>query len=115
MVNWLNSEEMIPRCSCGSTKLLGGEADLGHIGTTSIKQWEFGFHHPEPNIHVEWVFCSSEQWRLSTEELLIGGRCWGTLLGDAADDHHHHSAEVVADGELAVAESHSAEPSTLAW
>jgi hypothetical protein len=37
VVNRLHSEEVIPPCPRGSTKLLGGEADLGHIGTTSIK------------------------------------------------------------------------------
>jgi hypothetical protein len=37
------------------------------------------------------------------------------LLGDADGDHHHHSIKVVADAELAVAESHSVEPSALAW
>jgi hypothetical protein len=31
VVNWLYSEEMIPPCSCGSAKLLGGEPDLSHI------------------------------------------------------------------------------------
>jgi hypothetical protein len=71
---------MIPPCPRWSTKLLCGEADLGHIGTTSIKQWEFGFHHSKPHIYVVWVFCPGEQWWLSTKELLIGGRCWGTLM-----------------------------------
>jgi hypothetical protein len=33
------------------------------------------------------------------------------LLRGDADDHHHHSAEVVADTELAVSRSRSAEPS----
>jgi hypothetical protein len=80
VVNRLHSEEMVPPCPRGPTKLLGGETDLGRIRTLSIKQWEFGFHHPEPNIRVEWVFCPSEQQRLSTEKLLIGGRCWGTLM-----------------------------------
>jgi hypothetical protein len=80
VVNWLHSEEMVPPCPRGPTKLLGGETDLGRIGTLSIKQWEFGLHHPEPNILVEWVFCPSEQRWLSTEKLLIGGRYWGTLM-----------------------------------
>jgi hypothetical protein len=80
VVHRLHSKEMIPPCPRGSTKLLGGEADLGRIRTTSIKQWELGFHHPKPKICVDWVFCSSEQRRLSTEKLLIGGRRWGTLL-----------------------------------
>jgi hypothetical protein len=45
--------------------------------------------------------------------------CRGTpdrwpLLGDA-DGHHHRRAEVVAVTEPTVAESHSAEPSVLAW
>jgi hypothetical protein len=31
VVNWLHSEEMIPPCSRGSAKLLGGEPDLSHI------------------------------------------------------------------------------------
>jgi hypothetical protein len=38
-----------------------------------------------------------------------------SLLGDADGDHHHHSAEVAADAEPTVTESHSAEPSVLAW
>jgi hypothetical protein len=80
VVNRLHSEKMIPPCPRGSAKLLGGEADLGHIGTISVKQWEFGFHHPEPHIRIKWVLCPSEQWRLSAEELLIGGRCWGMLM-----------------------------------
>jgi hypothetical protein len=80
VVNWLHSEEMVPPCSSGPTKLLGGKKDFGRIRTISIKQWEFGFHHPEPNIRVEWIFCPSEQQRLSNEELLIGGRCQGTLV-----------------------------------
>jgi hypothetical protein len=80
VVNRLHSEEMVPPYPRGPTKLLGGETDLGRIGTLSIKQWEFLFHHPEPNIRVEWVFCPGEQRWLSTEELLIGGRCWGTLM-----------------------------------
>jgi hypothetical protein len=33
------------------------------------------------------------------------------MLGDADGDHHHHKA----DAEPTVAESHFAEPSTLAW
>jgi hypothetical protein len=37
------------------------------------------------------------------------------LLGDADGDHHHHSAKVVAIAEPNAAESHSAEPSNLAW
>jgi hypothetical protein len=37
------------------------------------------------------------------------------LPGHAGDDHHPHSAEAVADAEQAAAESHSAEPSALAW
>jgi hypothetical protein len=45
-----------------------------------MKQWEFGFHHPEPHISIKWVLCSSEQRWLSDEELLIGGHCWGTLM-----------------------------------
>jgi hypothetical protein len=80
VVNRLHSEEVIPPCPRGSAKLLGGEADLGHIGTTSIKQWEFGFNHPEPHICIKRVLCPSEQRRLSAEEVLIGGRCWGTLM-----------------------------------
>jgi hypothetical protein len=36
-------------------------------------------------------------------------------MGDADGDHHHHNAGVVVDNELAVAESHSVEPSALAW
>jgi hypothetical protein len=39
-----------------------------------------GFHHPDPNIRVEWVFCPGEQRWLSIEQLLIGGRCSGTLM-----------------------------------
>jgi hypothetical protein len=31
MVNRLHSEEMVPPCPRGPTKLLGGEMDLGHI------------------------------------------------------------------------------------
>jgi hypothetical protein len=31
VVNWLHSEEMIPPCSRGATKLLGGKPDLSHI------------------------------------------------------------------------------------
>jgi hypothetical protein len=27
-----------------------------------------------------WILYPSEQWRLSAEELLISGRCWGTLM-----------------------------------
>jgi hypothetical protein len=80
VVHRLHSEEMIPPCPRRSTKLLGGEADLGHIRTTSIKQWEFGFHHPEPHISIKWVLYLSEQRRLSAEELMIGGRCLGTLM-----------------------------------
>jgi hypothetical protein len=41
VVNRLHSEEMVPPCPGGPTKLLCGETDLGHIGTFSIKQWEF--------------------------------------------------------------------------
>jgi hypothetical protein len=80
VVNRLHGEEMVPPCPRGPTKLLGGETNLGRIGTLSIKQWEFGFHHPEPHISIEWVLYPGEQRRLSTEELLIGGRCWGTLM-----------------------------------
>jgi hypothetical protein len=36
------------------------------------------------------------------------------LLRGDADDHHHHNAEVAADAAPTVAESRSAEPSTLA-
>jgi hypothetical protein len=36
-------------------------------------------------------------------------------VGDADGDHHHHSAEVAAEAERTVAESHSAEPPVLAW
>jgi hypothetical protein len=35
--------------------------------------------------------------------------------GGADGDHHHHSAGVVADAEITVTESHSTEPSVLAW
>jgi hypothetical protein len=80
VVNWLHSEEVIPPCPRGSAKLLGGEPDLSHIWTNSIKQWEFGFHYPEPYISIKWILCPSEQRWLSTEELLISGRCWGTLM-----------------------------------
>jgi hypothetical protein len=80
VVNRLHSEEVIPPCPGGSTKLLGGKTDLSHIRTLSIKQWEFRFHHPKPNIRVERVLYPSEQQRLSTEKLLIGGCCWGTLM-----------------------------------
>jgi hypothetical protein len=80
VVNRLQSKEMVPPCPCGPTKLLGGETDLGRIRTLSIKQWEFGFHHPEPHISIKWILCPGEQWRLSTEKLLIGHRCWGTLM-----------------------------------
>jgi hypothetical protein len=46
--------------------------------------------------------------------------CRGTpdkwpLLGDTDGDHHHHSAEVAADADPTIAESHSDEPSVLAW
>jgi hypothetical protein len=61
MVNWLHSEEVIPPRPRGSAKLLGGEPDLSHIRTNSIKQWEFGFHHPEPHISIKWILCPSEQ------------------------------------------------------
>jgi hypothetical protein len=74
VVNRLHSEEVIPPCPCEFAKLLGGETNLGRIGTASIKQWEFGFHHPEPYISIKWVLCPSEQRQLSAEELLIGGR-----------------------------------------
>jgi hypothetical protein len=76
----LHSEKVVPPCPCGSTKLLGGETNLGHIGTNSIKQWEFGFHHSEPYISIKGILCPSEQRRLSAEELLIGGHYWGTLM-----------------------------------
>ena len=44
-----------------------------------MEQWEFGFHYPEPYISIKWILCPSEQRRLSVEELLISGCCWGTL------------------------------------
>jgi hypothetical protein len=80
VVNWLHREEVIPPGPRGSAKLLGGEPDLSHIWTNSIKQWEFWFHYPESYINIKWILFLSEQRRLSAEELLISGRCWGTLM-----------------------------------
>jgi hypothetical protein len=80
VINWLHSKKVIPQSPRGSAKLLGGEPNLSHMRTNSIKQWEFGFHYPEPYISIKWIICPSEQRRLSVEELLISGRCWGTLM-----------------------------------
>jgi hypothetical protein len=35
---------------------------------------------PKPYISIKWILYPSEQWRLSAEELLISGGCWGTLM-----------------------------------
>jgi hypothetical protein len=80
VVNWLHSKKVIPPCPRGFAKLLGGETDLSHIWTNTIKQWEFGFHQSEPYISIKGILFPSEQQQLSAEELLIGGRCWGTLM-----------------------------------
>jgi hypothetical protein len=44
-----------------------------------MEKWEFGFHYSQPYIRIQWVLCPSEQWRLGTEELLVGG-CRGVTL-----------------------------------
>jgi hypothetical protein len=45
-----------------------------------MKQWEFGFYHPQPHICIKWVLHPGKQWWLSAEELLVGSSDGVTLM-----------------------------------
>jgi hypothetical protein len=61
-------------------KLLRGEASLVFIRAVSRDEGKLGLNDAEPHVGVQRILCLGEQGWLCTQELLVGCRCWRSLM-----------------------------------
>jgi hypothetical protein len=75
-----HSTEVVPPSPSRATKLLRGEASLGLIRAVSREEGKLGLNDPEPHVGIQRILCLGEQGRVRAQELLVGCRCWRSLL-----------------------------------
>jgi hypothetical protein len=80
MISGEHSTKVVPPSPSRAAKLLRGEASLGFIRTVSREEGKLGLNDAEPHVGVQWILCLGEQGWLRTQELLVGCRCWRSLM-----------------------------------
>jgi hypothetical protein len=71
---------VVPPSPSRATKLLRGEAGLGIIRAVSREEGKLGLNNAKPHVCIQQIHCLGEQGRLRAQELLVGCRCWRSLL-----------------------------------
>jgi hypothetical protein len=80
MISGEHSTEVVPPSPSRAAKLLRSEASLGFIRAASREEGKLGLHNAEPHVSVQRILCLGEQGWLRAQELLVGCRCWRSLM-----------------------------------
>ena len=56
------------------------DASLGLIRAVSCEEGKLGLNDAEPQVGVQRILCLGEQGWLRTQKLLVGCRCWRSLM-----------------------------------
>jgi hypothetical protein len=75
-----HSTEVVPTSPSRAAKLLHGEASLGFIKAVSREEGKLGLNDAKPYDGVQRILFLGEQGWLHAQELLVGCRCWRSLM-----------------------------------